>query len=167
MGRRGCFWYGLVVALVGVLLAVSQPTASAAASEPRAARCHPATWIHGLVENRTGTRILLAQEAIESTNQWCQTLEDEVRAHGTDEFRLGDEVGNTRVLLVYLLDNGDRVVFQAQVSKTAPTYVSCSYEVVQAPRTYECLAENVAGVDGHLAFVRFSVLPLRSGTSGR
>lgn len=163
MKRREWWRSAAVAALLGLLFGVSQSVAVAAAPEPRAPSCRPATWIQGIVENRTATRIRLAQEGLELTNRWCLSPEDEVRAHATDQFRVGDEFGITRVLLVYLLDNGDLVLFQAQVSKTGPTYVSCSYEhVVRPPRTYECLAENVGGPNGHLAFVRFSLLPLRA-----
>ena len=65
-------------------------------------------------------------------------------------------------ILIYLLDNGDRVRFRARAVENGPVEVSCSIEsdATTPLRRYRCEAENVMGAD-HLAFVRLSVLPVR------
>jgi hypothetical protein len=62
----------------------------------------------------------LAQTGQGLTNTWCRSPDDEVRAHATDGWRAGDASGNTQLLLVYLLDNGDQVLFRARVAKDGP-----------------------------------------------
>ncbi|MEP6649938.1 MAG: hypothetical protein ABJA74_08490 [Lapillicoccus sp.] len=104
---------------------------------------------------------MLAQENLGLTNRWCKEPGDDVRAHQSDSWRAGAESGSTDLFLVYLLDNGDVVLFQARVVQGGPVDVGCSYvEVVHPPRTYQCLAEDVMSAD-HFAFVRFSLVPLR------
>ena len=84
-----------------------------------------------------------------------------MRAHTTNAWLAGDESGSTELYIDYLLENGDRLLFLAQVDKAGPTKVGCSFVVVvRTPREYECQAEDVASVPG-IAAVRFSVLNVR------
>lgn len=119
-----------------------------------------ARWIRGVTENKTGMPIRLASTGGRLGNKWCHEPED-VRAHATNSWLAGDESGSTELTIDYLLENGDRLLFLAQVDKSGPTKVACSFvDVVRTPREYECQAEDVASVPG-IAFVRFSVLSVR------
>jgi hypothetical protein len=123
--------------------------------------CRGATWINGVTENRTDTAIQVAQTGLGLTNEWCRSPADEVRAHATNGWRASDDTGDTELHIVYLLDNGDRVLFRARIAKDGPTDVGCSFvEVVRPPREYVCQAETVGAAD-NFAFVRFSLLPVR------
>ena len=146
----------LALALVA---GMSAAAAAPADSDTNGHNCRPTTWIHGLVENRTDRRIVLGQDGLAPTTRWCQEPSDDVRAHQSDSWRAGSTTGTTDLFLVYLLDNGDLVQFQARVVQGGAVDVRCSYAlVVQEPRTYRCLAEDVMSAD-HFAFVRFSLVP--------
>ena len=156
------FRYSAVAALVGLALVAGSPAAVASRGTPPDRNCRPATWIQGAVENRTDARLVLAQEGFGPGTEWCRSPGDDVRAHATDQWRVGDDAGKADVFLIYLLDNGDRVRFRARAVENGPVEVSCSIEsdATTPLRRYRCEAENVMGAD-HFAFVRLSVLPVR------
>lgn len=94
-------------------------------------------------------------------NKWCREPADKVGSRSSDSWLAGDESGETQIHIVYQLENHDKILYQAGVSKERPTEVGCSFvDVVRTPREYECQAEVVAGGSG-IAFVRFSVVAVR------
>ena len=153
---------GLIVGLLDQSAAASGHRAvGALPATPPMPDCHLATWINGVTENRTDMAIRVAQTGMGLTNEWCREPADDVNPHASNGWRAGDDTGDTDLDIVYLLDNGDRVLFRARVSKGGPTDVGCLYvEVVRPPRDYVCQAETVGAAD-NFAFVRFSLLPIR------
>jgi hypothetical protein len=146
-------------ALAALALAGGQPAAVAAPPVPHDHNCHLTTWIQGAVENRTTARIVLGQEGLGRTNVWCQQPGDDIRARATDSWRAGDDAGGTDVFLVYLLETGDLVLFQARIPPGGPPTAGCSFtEVVQPPVRFACDAEVVMAA-GSFAFVRFTLRP--------
>ena len=167
--------YSVVVAVVVLALGLSEGASgqTAVASLHRAAaavpenpsHCRGATWIQGLTENRTDTAIRVAQEGVGLTNRWCISPADDVRARGSNHWRASDASGDTDLHLIYLLDNGDQVLFRARVVKDGPVDVGCSFVEQARPPRESCQAEVVGGAAHNFgfnfAFVRFSLLPVR------
>jgi hypothetical protein len=167
--------YSIVVAVVMLALGLSEGASgqTAVASRHRAAaavpesplHCRGATWIQGVTENRTDTGIRVAQDGLGFTNRWCISPADDVRAHASDQWRASDALGDTDLHIVYLLDNGDQVLFRARVVKDGPVDVGCSFVEQARPPRELCQAEVVGGAAHNFgfnfAFVRFSLLPVR------
>jgi hypothetical protein len=153
----------LGVALSGEVL--SQPSVAGRdrgvlAAAHTAAGCGT-TWIRGVTENRSPIAMHVTQTGHRLGNKWCGEPADEVGSRSSDSWLAGDDSGDTQIHIVYLLENRDKILFQARVSKERPTDVGCSFvDVVRTPREYECQAEVVAGGSG-IAFVRFSVVAVR------
>jgi hypothetical protein len=167
MARAGRLLLGysvaVIVALLGLALSAQAASqrAAGAPSRPVATSSQSgcgATWIRGITENRTGISMRVIQDGHGLTNEWCRSPEDYVHARSTDAWLAGDKSGDTSIHIVYLLPNGDKVLFRAGITKDRRGDVGCSFvEVVRTPREYECRAEVVASVPG-IAAVRFTVL---------
>jgi hypothetical protein len=68
-----------------------------------------------------------------------------VRARSSGGWRVGGESAATDMNIVYLLGNGDRVLFRAHIEPSGPAELGCTFvEVVSPPRRFERLAEVVA-----------------------
>jgi hypothetical protein len=147
------------IALALVALGLGVSGAAFAGPQDRSMRDCRGTYINGVTQNMTDSPLVVAQTGQGLTNEWCRDAND-VRARASDGWRVGDESGDTDMSIVYLLGNGDRVLFRAHITKGGATDVGCTFvEVVQPPRRFDCKAEVVAATP-NFAFVRFSVLPL-------
>jgi hypothetical protein len=162
----------VTVVVVGLTVGERASAQRAAPSGPRAAavtsRSHlaadcRATRITGVTENRTGIGMRVKQYGNGLGTEWCRVPEDLVRAHSTSSWLAGDSSAEVSVNIVYLLDNGDEVLFFAQISKARGSETGCSFvQVVRTPREYECSSEVVASAPT-IAFVRFFVSTRAAG----
>jgi hypothetical protein len=144
--------------------AASRSPAPPAVTRPPPRACNGATRIQGLTRNQTDTDIRVAQFGLGSlTSHWCNEPKDELRAHTADGFRAGDDSGDTELLTIYLLDNGDRVRFRALLRTDGTTDVGCSVELARPPRQDEVCEAEVVRTPINRVFerVEFSVLPVR------
>jgi len=167
--------YPILLAVVALAVGLSEDAAgqtggagrhgAAAAASESPAHCRGATWIQGNTENRTDTAIRVAQDGLGLTNRWCISPADDVRAHASNHWRAMDASGDTDLHIVYLLANGDQVLFRAHVVKDGPIDVGCSFVEQASPPRELCQAEVVGGgahnFGFNFAFVRFSLLPVR------
>jgi hypothetical protein len=156
----------VAVAFVALSGGVLSETSAAGQDRAVLAAAHTAagcgtTWIRGVTENRGPIAMRVTQDGHRLGNKWCREPADEIGSRSSDSWLAGDESGDTQIHIVYLLENHDKILFQARVSNERPTDVGCSFvDVVRTPREYECRAEVVAGGSG-IAFVRFSVAAVR------
>ena len=150
----------LAIALVLPALALGVGAGASAAPAERSMNDCRGTYINGVTQNETNMPLVIAQTGQALTNEWCRDARD-VRARSSDGWRVGDESAATDMNIVYLLGNGDRVLFRARIAPGGPADVGCTFvEVVSPPRRFECIAEVVAQTPT-FAFVRFTVRPIR------
>jgi hypothetical protein len=154
----------VLVVLVGVAVSGQQARAgqgrpsAGAARNPAAGVCD-STRIKGTSQNDTDISMQVTQYGNGVPNQWCRVPKDEVPAHSSNTWHVADNTPPVTMHIVYRLQNGDEILFRADLRKPEGTQTGCSFVKVQrTPRRYECKAEvAVAGPD--IAYVKFIVLP--------
>ena len=101
----------------------------------------------------------VTQYGSRQSNEWCRVPKDEVPAHSSNGWHIADSTPPVSMHIIYRLQNGDEILFRAELRKPEGTQTGCSFvKVVRTPHQYECKAEvAIAGPD--VAFVKFVVLP--------
>jgi hypothetical protein len=167
-GSRRLLVAAVFVVLVGVAVGVAEAgqQGSVAQARPSATVARNAATgvcdsvrIKGTSQNRTGMPMQVTQDGHGLSNEWCRVPGGEVAAHSSNTWHVADSTAPVSMHIVYRLQNGDKILFQAELRKPEGTKTGCSFvEVVQTPRPFECKAEvTIAGPD--FAYVGFIVLP--------
>jgi hypothetical protein len=149
----------VAVGAVGQRARAGQGRPSAGTARTAATDICDSTRIKGTTLNKTGIPMQVTQDGHGITNQWCRVPGDEVPAHSSNTWHIADRTSPVMMHIVYRLQNGDVILFQAQLRKPEGTGAGCALvKVVRTPREYECQAEvALAGAD--FAYVGFTVKP--------
>jgi len=157
---RRCLTCG-VVALLSLVLAASAAGARRGAPRASTASLCDHTWVRATVKNETKLRMDVQSFRHGITNAVCEQP-GTVKANSQGTWKVGDNLFNTEVTIVYTLENGDQVQFRAVGSKgVAPDKLGCSWVRIQTPtRSFDCAANWVYGGTTGQAEVQLRVFPV-------